>query len=52
MSSSVHGGEYLLCFYSTLASNAAKLKFALVRTKITSNLMVFLTAEINAAVWN
>ena len=40
------GTIYYAC---TLASNAAKLKFALVRTIITSNVMVFLTAAISVS---
>jgi hypothetical protein len=39
-------GIYSAC---ALASNVAKLKFASVRTIITSNVMVFLTAAISVA---
>ena len=45
----VGGGIYYAC---TLASNAAKLKFAWVRTIIASRVMVFLTAAVSVALWN
>jgi hypothetical protein len=43
------GGTIYYACTRILASNAAELKFALVRTIITSNVMVFLTAAISVA---
>jgi hypothetical protein len=50
MSYFAHWGTiYYAC---ALASNAAKLKFASVRTIISSNVMVLLTTAISVALWN